>query len=186
MPSTWPCSWSSRRQLAEARRLADRDVVRAGAESRSRELLAAADGRAKELLGEGEGRSREAIGRGEAARIAQTGLAEAAVFLQKVRAYGDPRLFALNLVSEQFARSAQAIVPERLFVLGAQGDGIPSGGAGAAAGANVFSQLAALLMAERAGFTPSARGQGLEELEKLAAELVERYSPAASAPPSAV
>jgi uncharacterized membrane protein YqiK len=173
-------------QLAEARRLADRDVVRAGAESRSRELLAAADGRAKELLGEGEGRSREAIGRGEAARIAQTGLAEAAVVLQKVRAYGDPRLFALNLVSEQFAHSAQPIVPERLFVLGAQGEGIPSGGAGAAAGANVFSQLAALLLAERAGFTPSAGGQGLEELEKLAAELVERYRPAASAPPSAV
>ncbi len=175
-------------QLAEARRLAERDVVRAGAESRTRELLAAADGRAKELLGEGEGRSREAVGRGEAARIAQTGLAEAAVFLQKVRAYGDSRLFALNLVSEQFAKSAQPLVPERLFVLGASGadSGAPAGGANAAApvNANVFSQLAALLLAERAGFAAEDGARGVAELEKLAAELVERYKPSTGDKPA--
>ena len=80
-------------QLAEARRLAERDVARADGEARARELL----------------------GRGEASRIAQVGLAEAGVFLQKIRAYGDPRLFALNLVAEQFAHSAQPLVPERVL-----------------------------------------------------------------------
>ena len=76
-------------QLAEAQRLSRRDIARAEGESRSRELL----------------------GRGEAAKIAQVGLAEAAVSLQKIRAYGDSRLFALNLVAERFAGSAQPIVP---------------------------------------------------------------------------
>ncbi len=46
------------------------------------------------------------------------GLSEATVSLQKIRAYGDPRLFALNLVAEHFARSAQPLVPERLLVMG--------------------------------------------------------------------
>ena len=50
------------------------------------------------LLAEGRSRAKELVGRGEASRIAQTGLSEAAVFRQKIRAYGDPRLFALNLV----------------------------------------------------------------------------------------
>ncbi len=169
-------------QLAEARRLAERDVERAGAESRSRELLAAADGRSKELVGEGEGRAREAVGRGEAARIAQTGLAEAAVFLQKVRAYGDSRLFALNLVSEQFSKSAQPLVPERLFVLGgASGEGSAAATpAGLGGGANVFAQLAALLLAERAGFVPAGDAQATAELEQLAAAWAARYRPAAA------
>ncbi len=163
-------------QLAEARRLAERDVVRATAEGRSRELLAAADGRSKELLGQGEGRSREAIGQGDAARIAQTGLAEAAVFLQKVRAYGDARLFALNLVAEHFAHSSQPIVPERLFVTGAQ-DNAQSGGA--LTGANVFSQLATLLVAERAGFKLEENAAAVAELDKLTAEWRERFKTAA-------
>lgn len=48
-------------------------------------------------------------------------LSEAAVFLQKIRAYGDPRLFALHLVSEHFAKSSQPLVPERLFMAGGNG-----------------------------------------------------------------
>ncbi len=48
-------------QLAEAQRLARRDIARAEGESKSKELL----------------------GKGEGARIAQIGLSEAAVFLQK-------------------------------------------------------------------------------------------------------
>src|SRR5262245_34876191 len=88
-------------QLAEAQRLAKRDVARAEGESRSKELL----------------------GKGEGARIAQTGLSEAAVFLQKIRAYGDPRLFALSLVADQFSRSAQPLVPERLLLMGGASNG---------------------------------------------------------------
>jgi uncharacterized membrane protein YqiK len=109
-------------QLAEAQRLARRDVVRA----------------------EGEAQSRELVGRGEASRVSQVGGAEAAVLLQKVQAYGEPRLYALNLVAEQLAHSAQPIVPERLLVMG-----------GAAGGGSVIEKLAALLLAEKAGVDPA-------------------------------
>ncbi len=143
-------------QLAEAQRLARRDVARAQGESRSQELL----------------------GRGHASRIAQTGLSEAAVFLQKIRAYGEPRLFALSLVAEQLARSAQPVVPERLFVMG---------GADTAAGpvtsSNVFTQLAALLMAERS--VGNVGAGSVEDLEKIASDLAERFKGQAAAPDDA-
>jgi uncharacterized membrane protein YqiK len=109
-------------QLAEARRLAERDVTRA----------------------DGEGRARELVGRGEAARISQTGGAEAEVFLRKISAYGDPRLFALNLVSEQMARSQQPLVPERVLMMG-------GGGEGALNATSLFGKVLALMLAERAG-----------------------------------
>ncbi|MCE5245429.1 hypothetical protein LLG88_00700 [bacterium] len=140
-------------QLAEARRLAQRDVVRADGDARARELQ----------------------GRGEGARVAQIGLAEAAVFLQKIRAYGDPRLFALNLVAERFAQSAQPIVPERLFVLGGGAGERPETGA-AGGGANVLNQLLALLLAEKAGFAPGEAPRGLDELERYAEELTRRFA----------
>jgi uncharacterized membrane protein YqiK len=139
-------------QLAESQRLAKRDIARAVGESRSREL----------------------VGRGEASRVAQVGMAEASVFLQKIRAYGDPRIFALSLVSEQFARSAQPIVPERLLVMGG------GGGEGAEAGsldlgsANVFSRLITLLLAEKSGFAFDEKSPGLQELQKYADELARR------------
>lgn len=139
-------------QLAESQRLAKRDIARAVGESRSREL----------------------VGRGEASRVAQVGMAEAAVFLQKIRAYGDPRIFALSLVAEQFAKSAQPIVPERLLVMGG------GGGEGAQAGsldlgsANVFSRLIALLLAEKGGIAFDEKSPGLAELQKYADELARR------------
>jgi uncharacterized membrane protein YqiK len=137
-------------QLAEAQRLAKRDIARAFGESRSKEL----------------------VGRGEAARIAQVGLSEAAVFLQKIRAYGDPRLFALNLVADQFARSAQPIVPERLFVMGTRGDGEKAD----LGSSNVLSQLLALLLAEKAGLGIEEKPRGLEELEKFSEQLTKKFS----------
>jgi uncharacterized membrane protein YqiK len=135
-------------QLAEAQRLSKRDIARAVGESRSRELL----------------------GRGEASKIAQVGLAEAAVSLQKIRAYGDPRLFALNLATEHFADSAQPIVPERLLVMGgATGEKMDVGSA------NVFSQFLTLLLAEKSGLGIADGGRGIEELEKLTASLAKRF-----------
>jgi uncharacterized membrane protein YqiK len=127
-------------QLAEAQRLAERDVARA----------------------EGESRAKELIGRGEGARVAQVGLAEAGVTLQKVRAYGEPRLFALSLVADHFAHSAQPIVPERLLVMGGGADGA----AAAAGSSNVLNQLVALLLAERAGAGFATDEKALAELEK--------------------
>jgi len=113
-------------QLAEARRLAERDIAR---------------------------------GRGEASRIAQVGLSEAGVLLQKVRAYSDPRLFALSLVADRFATSAQPIVPERLLVMG--GDGAATAGA-----SNVLNQLVTLLLAEKAGIGFTGDAAALAELDR--------------------
>src|SRR5678815_3196905 len=67
-------------------------------------------------LAEGEARSKELIGKGESSRIAQVGLAEAAVTMQKVGAYRDPRLYALNVFADQFSKSVQPLVPSRLFI----------------------------------------------------------------------
>ncbi len=141
-------------QLAEARRLARRDVARAVGESRSKEVL----------------------GRGEASRVAQVGLSEAGVLLQKVRAYGDPRLFALNLVAERFATSVQPIVPERLLVMGGEG-GSGSSGIGSS---NVLTQLVSLLLAEKAGLGLTADDPLLAELERgVRAAATNAKSPAA-------
>jgi uncharacterized membrane protein YqiK len=120
-------------ELARAERLARRDVARAEGRSRSRELL----------------------GKGDAARIAQTGLAEAEVFAQKVKSFGDARLFALGSTCAELARSRQPLVPERLFVLGGGGT---AGGDGASTGGSLLGQLVALLLAERTGMGPGADG----------------------------
>jgi uncharacterized membrane protein YqiK len=135
-------------QLAEAQRLSRRDIARAEGESRSRELL----------------------GRGDASKIAQVGLAEAAVSLQKIRAYGDSRLFALNLVADRFAGSAQPIVPERLLVMGGNGEEKIDLGS-----SNVFSQFLTLLLAEKSGIGVTEGGKGMEDLEKLTASLARKF-----------
>lgn len=109
--------------LAEAERLAKRDVVRAEGESRSRELL----------------------GKGDAARLSQVGRAEAAVFEAKVKAYQDPRFFALQEVSARLAESKQPLVPERMLEMsGSAGQGTPG----------MLGQLLALLLAEKSGMAP--------------------------------
>jgi hypothetical protein len=143
-------------QLAEAQRLSKRDIARAVGQSRSQEL----------------------IGKGEAAKIAQTGLAEAAVSLQKIRAYGDPRLFALNLAADHFAKSAQPIVPERLLVMNGSGEGKLD-----LSTSNVFSQFLTLLLAEKSGLGISD-GKGVEELEKLASDLTKRFEQSFNEPAS--
>jgi uncharacterized membrane protein YqiK len=148
-------------QLAEAQGLAKRDIARAEGESRSKELL----------------------GKGEAARIAQIGLSEAAVQLQKIRAYGDPRLFALNLVSEQFASSTQPLVPERLLVMGEGRTGGETPGAGTGAQNGMLGQLIALLLSEHSGINVAENQPGLEELEKFTRQMVEKRE---AAPASAV
>jgi len=135
-------------QLAEAQRLAKRDVARAFGESRSKDLM----------------------GKGEAARVAQVGLAEAAVFLQKIRAYGDPRLFALNLAGDQFSKSAQPLVPQRLLVMGAGGGKETPN----LSNSCVIGQLLALLLAEKAGVGMGAADA--REFEKFADDMNKRFT----------
>jgi uncharacterized membrane protein YqiK len=86
-------------QLAEAERLAKRDVA----------------------LAEGRARATELEGQGEAAKIAQIGQAEADVSRQKVEAFTDPRLYALSLVTQQIVHSEQPLVPERVVLFGQDG-----------------------------------------------------------------
>jgi uncharacterized membrane protein YqiK len=136
-------------QLAESQRLAKRDIARAFGESRSKELT----------------------GKGEAAKVAQVGLAEAAVFLQKIRAYGDPRLFALNLASDQFSKSAQPLVPERLLVTGGGGTG--QGDQANIASSSVLGQLLTLLLADKAGVGFGT--QDVKELEQLANDITRKF-----------
>ena len=170
--------------LAEAQRLAKRDIARAEGESQSRAIQAQGDrqatiaraegeSRSKDLLGKGEGARIEQTGKGEASRIGQVGLAEAAVFLQKIRAYGDPRLFALNLVADQFSKSAQPLVPERLFVVGGKdGDG-KSGDLG---NVSMLNQLIALLLAEKSGINLTSKPEDMVGLEKFTEELTKRLN----------
>jgi uncharacterized membrane protein YqiK len=97
-------------------------------------------------LAEGEARAKELIGRGESSRIAQVGLAEAAVTLQKVGAYRDPRLYALNVFADQFSKSVQPLVPSRLFISNTGGK--PGEGQG---GGSVLETLLSLILSEKAG-----------------------------------
>jgi uncharacterized membrane protein YqiK len=124
-------------QLAEAERLAKRDIA----------------------LAEGESRSKELLGLGEAARIAAVGAAEASVNRQKVDAYGDPRLYVANLLGDQLSRSHQPLVPERLIVLGGATD---EAGKPQAQGSALLNLVLGLLAGEKAGIgmgepTPEAK-----------------------------
>ena len=137
-------------QFAESERLAKRQVALAQGEATSKVTLAQGEATAKELLG-----------KGEASRVAQIGLAEAAVTLQKVNAYRDPRLFALNLVAEQFSHSTQPLVPERLFITGSNGES--DGQAGSLVG-----QLLSLLISEKSNIGIAAEGVNTDALQAVA------------------
>lgn len=114
--------------LAEARRLAQRDVVRA----------------------EADGRARELQGKGEAAKVGEIGRAEAEVARLKVEAFGgDPRIQAIQGIVERLAQIQQPLVPERVVMLGgtAEGAGQNSGG--------VLGMLLTALLAEKALGNPA-------------------------------
>ena len=124
--------------LARARKQAEQMVVTAQAEAQQRVLA----------------------GRGEGSRALQVGLSEAAVLLRKISSFGDPRLYALSLVAEQMAHSTQPLVPERVFMAGANGE---------AAGANqgMLGMLINLLVAEKSGFQ-TTNGEGVNDLKEFA------------------
>ena len=80
----------------------------------------------------------------------QVGLSEASVLLRKISSFGDPRLYALSVVAEHLSHSSQPLVPERVFVAGANGE---AGHGGASQG--MLGMLINLLVAEKSGFQPS-------------------------------
>lgn len=134
-------------ELAKARRQAEQMVVTAQAElERSRR-------QAEQTIvtAEAESKQRVLAGRGESMRTMQLGLSEASVLMRKIQSFGDPRLYALSVVAEHLSHSNQPLVPERVFVAGANGDGAHAAGASQ----GMLGMLINLLVAEKSGFQPS-------------------------------
>jgi uncharacterized membrane protein YqiK len=145
--------------LARARKQAEQLVVTAQAESQQRVLA----------------------GRGEGSRILQVGLSEASVLLRKIGSFGDPRLYALQLVAEHLAHSSQPLVPERVFMAGAQGEN----GQAASASQGLLGLLISLLVAEKSGFqlSDSAGMAGLQEFaDRMTREAMESMQQSALNP----
>ncbi|MFM9964260.1 MAG: SPFH domain-containing protein [Planctomycetaceae bacterium] len=178
--------------LARARKNAEKTIVAADADvaqskRRAEQTIVAADAelaqsrrRAEQtvVLAEAESQQRILVGKGEAQQVMQVGLSQAAVLLKKISSYGDPRLYALSLVSEQLAHSAQPLVPERLFVSG--GDSASTGGQ---AGQGLMGLLLSLLVAEKSGFEMSSSTE-LDQLkqfsDRLAQEAMQTMTPTTS------
>ncbi|MEK6257725.1 MAG: SPFH domain-containing protein [Planctomycetota bacterium] len=139
-------------QMAECE--GDAEVARAERHANQVRLLAEADSQKSRLAG-----------RGEAQRILQEGLAEASVLQRKIASYGDPRLFALTFASRELAHATQPLVPERLFTMAGNSDkdslGPQSG---------MLGTLLSLLVAERAGFSPTV-GADQPELKEMIDQL---------------
>jgi hypothetical protein len=156
-------------ELARARKQAEQTIVAADA------ALARARREAEQTVVTAEAHSRQQslAGRGSAERTMQEGLSEAAVLLRKIASYGDPRLYALSLVTENLAHSAQPLVPERVFVAAAaDGQSTPLAN-------GVVGTLLALLTAEKSGFAP-ADGEEATRMkdyaDQLAARMMDRLS----------
>ena len=139
------------------------------ASNRGKASLAEAEGDARKsiTLAEGSAKAKELEGKGEAARIAQIGLAEALVTMQTIAAYRDPRLYALQLVSEKFANSKQPLVPQRLFMAGG---GNADGKDGAKPGMSLMDTLIALILSEKTGLNLTEAGPSVADLKKMMAE----------------
>ena len=178
--------------LQRARKQADKQVVMAEAS------LAQSRRQAEQTLVLAEAESKQLVlaGRGEAQRIMQTGLAEAAVLTRKVASYGDPRLFALQQVGGELARSTQPLVPERVFLAGGSmetrsvSEGNGDGHSGCALDTTgPVGLLMQTLLAERTTF---ANGDGHGELaplnelaNRLTREALANMTPAEPAPAAA-
>ncbi|HRX78758.1 MAG TPA: SPFH domain-containing protein, partial [Pirellulaceae bacterium] len=125
-------------ELEQARMRAEQTIVDAEADHRKHLLMAEADGKAKKLLGEGE-----------STRVALEGEAQANVLRQQIESYGDPRLYAVSIVSKHLAQSRQPLVPQQLFMTRAASDGDSSNG-----DQGPLGMLIEMLLAEKVGFDP--------------------------------
>jgi uncharacterized membrane protein YqiK len=91
------------------------------------------------ILAEAESKRRSLEGQGEGDRVGKIGQAEAQVLLKKVASFGDPRLYALSVVSEFLSKSQQPIVPRQVISSGADQD------------ASVLNTLLRIVTAEKIG-----------------------------------
>jgi uncharacterized membrane protein YqiK len=152
-------------ELARSRRQAEQSVVAAEAE------LARSKRQAEQTVLTAEAHAKEKIlaGRGEGQKALQIGLSEAAVVMRKVAAYGDPRLYAAAILADRLANSTQPLVPQRMFVSGANGEtGNIAGGP--------LGMLLSLMLDEKAGikaFVDTPESAELKsECDKLAREAI--------------
>ena len=127
--------------------------------------LARARKRAEQLLvtAQAESQQRVLAGKGESSQVLQTGLAEATVLQRKIGSFGDPRLYALLAASEKLAKSSQPLVPERVFMAGANGEN----GQAATSGQGLLGTLLSLLVAEKSGFEANGDNKNTE-MDELA------------------
>jgi hypothetical protein len=139
------------------------------ASNRGKASLAEAEGDARKsiTLAEGSAKAKELEGKGEASRLAQIGLAEALVTMQTIAAYRDPRLYALQLVSEKFANSRQPLVPQRLFMAGGHNGETKDG---SKSGISLMDTLIALILSEKTGLNLTESGPSVAELKKMMAD----------------
>ncbi len=163
--------------LARARKHAEQTVVNADAE------LARARRQAEQtvVLARADSQQKALAGRGQAQSVLQVGLSEAAVLMRKIASFGDPRLYALSIVTEQLTQSAQPLVPERVFVAGGAGDQstVSAGASG------MLGMLLSLLVAEKSGFQPAGAPEpsGLKEVsERMTQEAVEALKEGTASP----
>ena len=126
-------------ELEQARMRAEQTVVDAESDHRKHLLMAEAESKGKALLGEGE-----------STRVSLEGDAQAAVLKKQIESYGDPRLYAVSMVSKHLAHSHQPLVPQQLFMTGSSHNG-DSGNYEQ----GPLGMLIELLLAEKVGFTPS-------------------------------
>ena len=76
-------------------------------------------------------------------------------------------------MAEQFSKSAQPLVPERLFVVGGKdGDGKP----GELGNVSLLNQLIALLLSEKSGINLTSKPEDMAGLEKFTEELTKRLN----------
>jgi uncharacterized membrane protein YqiK len=164
--------------LARARKQAEQTIVVAEAElARSR--------RAAEqtiVTAQAESQQRMLAGKGESTQKLQVGLAEASVLLRKISSFGDPRLYALSLVSEHLSHSAQPLVPERVFMAGSSnGDGGSQGNPGT----GMLGMLISLMVAEKSGFQLGS-AEDMASMKELADRMTRQAMDAMTGDPATI
>jgi uncharacterized membrane protein YqiK len=166
-------------ELALARKKAEQTVVVAEAElARSRR-----EAEQTVLLAKASAEREQLAGRGKSQHIAQVGLAEASVMLRRIASYGDPRLYALSQVSKNLAHSKQPLVPERVFMAGANGhNGDATAETNGTAG--LLGMLVSLLVAEKSGFQLGADSPELADIRAFAERIAAEPSAQVTTPPA--
>lgn len=143
---------------------AEAELAKAEQEAKQVVVTATAKKDATVLLAQGASDAEKLKGEGESSRVKQVGDAEAAVMEQKVESFGDPQLYALQVVSENLSHSEQPLVPEHVF----------NAGGGNGGGSNMLELLLGVVTAEKVGFptiTPkSPANDEPEALEAIASD----------------